>query len=143
MSSVKDELLEYYNGDELSADVWKSKYSQRFEATPADMHSRMARELVKAEERYLLSEEDKGIYGRFKPSKHLSKFGKELPESLKPGHILEYLNRYKYIIPQGSIMSMLGNKSAVGSLSNCFVIPSPLDRSTNCSIRKEKRWCRT
>lgn len=127
MSSVKDELLEYYNGDQLSADVWKSKYSQRFEATPTDMHSRMARELVKAEERYLLSEEDKGIYGRFKPSKHLSKFGKELPESLKPGHILEYLNRYKYIIPQGSIMSMLGSTSAVGSLSNCFVIPSPLD----------------
>ena len=30
MSSVKDELLEYYNGDQLSADVWKSKYSQRF-----------------------------------------------------------------------------------------------------------------
>lgn len=125
--SVKDELLEYYNGDKLSADVWKGKYAISYEKTPDDMHLRMATELAKAEVNYQLSEEEKSVYGKFKPNKNLSKFGKSLPEYLPSGKIYSYFKRYKYIIPQGSIMSMLGHPTMIGSLSNCFVIPSPID----------------
>ena len=46
------ELLEYFNGDELAANVWLSKYAQEGEKTPDDMHKRMSKEIAKIEKRY-------------------------------------------------------------------------------------------
>jgi ribonucleotide reductase alpha subunit len=40
--------------------------------------------------------------------------------------IFNYLKDFKYIIPQGSVMSMLGSDK-IGSLSNCFVVGQPYD----------------
>ena len=47
-------------------------------------------------------------------------------EFLSENKIYNYFKDFKYIIPQGSIMSNLGNK-AVTSLSNCFVVGQPTD----------------
>ncbi len=124
---MNKELLEYYAGDEFPAGVWKGKYAGKFENTPEDMHKRMTFELSKIEEKYWTSD---------KVTNDISNFGKELYEKLNACNgdiscimdwIFSYLDKYKYIIPQGSIMTMLGNKDTVGSLSNCFVIPPPLD----------------
>ena len=57
--------------------------------------------------------------------KKLSVYGKER-EFLSENKIYNYFKDFKYIIPQGSIMSNLGNK-AVTSLSNCFVVGQPTD----------------
>lgn len=117
------ELLDYYNGDDFPAGVWFGKYSvknekgEQTESTPEDMHKRMAKELARAEKRYYNNNIDK-----------LSAFGQSLANTeFTEDFIFKYLDRFKYIIPQGSVMSMLGNKYAVGSLSNCFVVPSPHD----------------
>lgn len=112
-------LLDYYAGDEFPADVWKGKYAIKNasvqELAPPAMHIRMGLELSRIEMDY-------------KHTYHgdTSEMYKKLMDraSLDP---MEYLDRYKYIIPQGSIMTMLGNHYTIGSLSNCFVIPSPLD----------------
>jgi ribonucleoside-diphosphate reductase alpha chain len=40
--------------------------------------------------------------------------------------IFKYFDKFKYIIPQGSVMAMLGN-DLIGSLSNCFVVGQPED----------------
>ena len=40
------------------------------------------------------------------------------------GNTSEYFKNFKYIIPQGSVMSQLGNYDMIGSLSNCFVAAS-------------------
>ena len=58
--------LKYFDGDELAARVWASKYALKdsfgnyFELTPADMHRRIARELSRIENLYPnpLSEDD-------------------------------------------------------------------------------------
>jgi ribonucleoside-diphosphate reductase alpha chain len=65
---MNDKLLKYFNGDDLAASVWKSKYAQKLEETPDDMHWRMAKEFAKVEKAYQNKEELKGkdisIYGR-------------------------------------------------------------------------------
>ncbi|XAI97362.1 hypothetical protein [Leptolyngbya phage Lbo-JY46] len=119
-------LLEYFNGDETAVAVWPSKYALKNhegvieESTPKDMHWRMAKELAEAEQKAGV-EITPEIYNR------LSDFGKRLPKSLSVDEIFSYLDRFRYIVPQGSIMSMLGNKYKIGSLSNCFVVPPPFD----------------
>lgn len=120
---MEKELLDYYNGDDFVAGVWLGKYSVKdkqgnyTEKTPRDMHRRMAKELARIEKKYYANNID-----------NLSSFGKILSNiEFTEDFIFNYLDKFKFIIPQGSIMSMLGNKYAIGSLSNCFVIPSPQD----------------
>ena len=94
--------LEYFGGDELASRVWVTKYALKdsfghlFEKTPDDMHHRIASEIARIENKYAnpMSEEE----------------------------VFELLRNFRYIVPQGSPMSGIGNNYQVGSLSNCFVI---------------------
>ncbi len=94
--------LKYFNGDELASRVWVNKYAMKdsegkiYEKTPADMHWRIANEIARIETRY--------------------------KNPLKPQQIFDVLDKFKYIIPQGSPMTGIGNNHQVASLSNCFVI---------------------
>lgn len=127
-----EENLKYFNGDELAASVWLGKYALKdlegnhVEKTPNDMHWRMANELGRIERKYF---SDFNI-------DELSDFGKHLQmgydalreqKDLIEYSIFDYFKDFKYIIPQGSIMSGLGDKYRTKSLSNCFVIPPPYD----------------
>ena len=108
-----------FNGDELAISVWKGKYAQSNEEHYNQMHTRMATEFAKIEERYKNSENS------FEFKDELSKYGQER-EFLSKERIYELFKNFKYIVPQGSIMSMLGSKK-IGSLSNCFVVGQPAD----------------
>ena len=94
--------VEYFNGDELAARVWVNKYALKdsygniYEATPDDMHWRIANEIARIEARY--------------------------PNPKSATEIFELIQDFKYIVPQGSPMSGIGNKYQIASLSNCFVI---------------------
>ena len=104
---VYEKSLEYFKGDDLAANVWISKYclkngDQYLELTPDNMHHRLATEFCIQE----------------------AEFGKN---ALSYDEILDLFKDFKYIIPQGSVMSMLGNKYQLGSLSNCIVLPKLYD----------------
>ena len=116
---------EYFNNDELAASVWEGKYAAEGENNPDDMHKRMAKEFAKIEEKYAKS--DFLVYGdrTFDPS-ILSKYGQTRIDTLTEERIYNLFKDFKYIVPQGSIMSMLG-VDKIGSLSNCFVIGQPED----------------
>lgn len=94
--------LEYFKGDELAARVWVNKYAMKdsfgniYERTPDDMHWRLADEIARVESKY--------------------------PNPLSSQEIFDLLKNFRYIVPQGSPMSGIGNKYQVASLSNCFVI---------------------
>lgn len=94
--------LNYFNGDELAARVWVNKYALKdsygniFEKNPDDMHRRLAKEIVRIENRY--------------------------PNPLSEDDIFEVLRDFKYIVPQGGPMTGIGNEFQIASLSNCFVI---------------------
>lgn len=94
--------LRYFGGDELAATVWINKYALKdsqgnlYEKSPFDMHKRIAGELARIEKNY--------------------------PNPLSEKEILEVIHDFKYIIPQGSPMTGIGNPYQVASLSNCFVI---------------------
>lgn len=117
-----EKALNYFGGDDLAASVWIGKYALKnekgevVEDTPDQMHERMAKEFARIESTYT-----------FKDVTGLSEFGKSLNRALVENEIFDLFKDFKYIVPQGSIMSMLGNKYAVGSLSNCFVVPAPED----------------
>lgn len=119
---INKELLDYFNNDELAANVWLSKYAQPGEITPDDMHKRMAKEFARIEKNYEVSE----IHNS--NSKKLSDKGYQIlrNKGLSEEYIYNLFKDFGYIVPQGSIMSQLGNKS-LGSLSNCFVIGQPVD----------------
>ena len=93
---------EYFNGDELAARVWASKYALKdsygniYELTPDDMHHRLASELARIENNY--------------------------PNPLTEDEIFGLLKGFRYIVPQGSPMAGIGNEYQLGSLSNCFVV---------------------
>ena len=121
---MTEELLNYFNGDELAASTWLNKYAKRdehgniVEQTPADMHKRMAKEFARIEKQY----NDNALpFDQEKFSKHYHK-RKPLTEK----RIFELFNKFKYVIPAGSVMAGLGADKPV-SLSNCFVLPSPED----------------
>ena len=94
--------LEYFGGDELAARVWVSKYALKdsfgnlYELTPDDMHHRIASEIARIEQKY--------------------------PNPMSHEEVFGLMRNFKYIVPQGSPMSGIGNNYQVGSLSNCFVI---------------------
>lgn len=99
--------LEYFNGDSLATDVWINKYALKdsdgniFEKTPDDMHMRIASELSRVESKY--------------------------PNPLDKDTIFDLIKNFKYIVPQGSPMSGIGNNNQIVSLSNCFVIGNEAD----------------
>nr|MBA2407362.1 ribonucleoside-diphosphate reductase, adenosylcobalamin-dependent [Chitinophagales bacterium] len=116
----------YFDGDELAATTWMNKYAVKdskgnyFELTPDDMHWRMAREFAKMEIQF--SEKAK-LNGAFK---NLSTYGQSR-EFLSEKKIYDYFKQFNYIIPQGSVMGVLGNHTMIASLSNCVVLPQIFD----------------
>jgi len=118
---MNKELLDYFNNDELAANVWLSKYAQEEETSPDQMHKRLAKEFARIEESYQKEE----LKNDSKNYKLLSKYGQERVALFEPS-IYELFKDFKYIIPQGSIMATLGTNT-IASLSNCWVAASPLD----------------
>jgi ribonucleoside-diphosphate reductase alpha chain len=119
---MNEKLLEYFNGDDLAASVWKSKYAQKDEITPDDMHWRMAKQFARIEKNFINKENQ---FTKDGSKADLSKYGQER-DNLDANSIYILFQDFKYIIPQGSVMSQLGADS-IGSLSNCFVIGQPED----------------
>lgn len=97
--------LEYFKGDELAATVWVNKYALKdsfgkiYEKNPEQMHWRIANEIFRIEQKY--------------------------PNPLPLIVIHSLLKDFKYIVPQGSPMTGIGNNFQIASLSNCFVIGNP------------------
>jgi len=118
---MNDELLEYFKGDDLAAQVWLDKYALQGEKTPDDMHKRLAKEFARIELKNKSEESSKNI-------EFLSEYGvnRDFKEEHIEGIIYNLFKDFKYIVPQGSIMSQLGS-SSIGSLSNCFVVGQPED----------------
>ena len=123
---VLENCLDYFDGDELAASTWINKYAMKnkegaiLELTPEDMHIRMAKEFARKELEYIDS------FKSNNRKKQLSKYGQER-EFLSEEKILNFFKKFKYIIPQGSVMSALGNTNVVASLSNCIVLPEIYD----------------
>lgn len=114
-----DVLLDYFKGDDLAASVWLGKYAQDGEQTPDDMHRRMAKEFARIDNKY--PESPRGN----SESDKLSEYGRNRKQSTEES-IFQLFRNFKYIAPQGSVMSQLGATS-IGSLSNCFVVGQPED----------------
>jgi len=97
----------FFNGDDLAASVFATKYAlcdksgEYYEVTPDDMHRRLSKEFYRIEAKY--------------------------PNPMTENEIYELLQGFKYVVPQGSPMSGIGNPHQIQSISNCFVIESPHD----------------
>jgi ribonucleoside-diphosphate reductase alpha chain len=60
-------------------------------------------------------------------SKEFARIEKKYPNPMNEEEIFGLLDKFKYIIPQGSPMFGVGNDHFIQSLGNCFVIASPED----------------
>ena len=67
---IREQVLEYFKGDELATDVFLSKYSLNGKETPDEMHDRLAKEFAR-----VLWREYGYIECTSHPIKYLSKFG--------------------------------------------------------------------
>jgi ribonucleoside-diphosphate reductase alpha chain len=122
---VENKLLEYFNGDELAANVWQSKYAQNGETHPDQMHRRMAKEFARIEEKYQLKEKEDYEDVSFILD-GLSDYCLQR-DSLTEESIYELFKDFKYIVPQGRVMSGLGVLESYRSLSNCLRLPNAKD----------------
>ncbi|MEO6903079.1 MAG: adenosylcobalamin-dependent ribonucleoside-diphosphate reductase [Bacteroidia bacterium] len=122
---VFEKCLHYFKDDELAASTWINKYAMKnmagkfIELSPDDMHVRMSKEFLRIENKYNLKQNDEKI-------KLLSKYG-QTRATLTEQNIYAFFKNFKYIIPQGSVMSSLGNPNIIASLSNCVVLPKIYD----------------
>jgi ribonucleoside-diphosphate reductase alpha chain len=105
--SLRDSI-EYFNNDELAGKVFVDKYALRnkendlfHENTPKDMHRRISVNIARIQKR-----------------KYTSPLSEE--------QIFNLIDRFKYIVPQGSPMYGIGNPNYV-SIGNCFVLDPPED----------------
>ncbi len=107
LEDVKKSTLEYFNGDSLATDVWIKKYALKdsygniYELNPDHMHQRLAKEFARVEQKY--------------------------PNPLSYKEIYDLFKNFKYLVPQGSPCSAIGNPFQLQSASNCFVLESPYD----------------
>lgn len=122
---MTEKLLDYFKGDELAANVWLSKYAQEGDETPDDMHKRLAKEFARIEKNYKNSEECTFNFIEIAKAILLSEYGVKR-KYLTENSIYNLFKDFKYILPQGSIMSTLGTNT-IASLSNCWVVENPLD----------------
>lgn len=101
-SQVYEASIEYFSGDEFAAKVFVDKYAlqtpqgEYLELTPSDMHRRLAKEFARIESKY--------------------------PNPVSEEIIYSLLDHFRFIVPQGSPMSAIGNPYQLQSLSNCFVV---------------------
>jgi ribonucleoside-diphosphate reductase alpha chain len=101
-SQVFQASVEYFQGDEFAAKVFVDKYALQnsqgefLELTPTEMHRRLAKEFARIEQKY--------------------------PNPIDEETIFSLLDRFRFIVPQGSPMSAIGNSYQLQSISNCFVI---------------------
>lgn len=129
---MNNELLMYFNGDELAASTWKNKYALEGEITPNDMHMRLAKEFSRIEYDYckkLLTEkiELDNLSEAGKKYYHSAiDIAKTDDQQYLTDNIYNLFKDFKYIVPGGSIMATLGSDK-LSSLSNCFVIDQPKD----------------
>ena len=104
--AIKNSIV-YFEGDELAATVFVDKYALRdedgniLEATPDDLHKRLATEFARIEGKY--------------------------PNPMTEDEIFNLLKDFDKVVPQGSPMAGIGNSSQLMSISNCFVVGSPED----------------
>lgn len=137
-------LLDYFNGDEFCAGVWKSKYAMEGETTPDDMHKRLAKEFARIESKY--QDEEKEIATLLDNLDKISEYGKNRAH-LTEKDIYRLFKNFKYIIPQGRVMAGLGVKESYRSLSNCLRLPPPKDSYSSIMytdtmlISSAKRGC--
>jgi ribonucleoside-diphosphate reductase alpha chain len=123
---ILEECTAYFQGDELAASTWMNKYAMKdkdgniLEHTPEEMHHRMAKEFARIENKYKQSSKLNGS------AASLSVYGQKR-EHLSEEKIFDLFSEFKYIVPQGSVMSSLGNKNVIASLSNCIVLPEIFD----------------
>ena len=96
---IKKASFEYFKGDDLATKVWATKYALKdsygntYELTPDDMHRRLAREIARIEKNY--------------------------PNPLSENELFDLFKGFKYIVPQGSPMTGIGN-----SFQCCWYIQS-------------------
>jgi ribonucleoside-diphosphate reductase alpha chain len=99
---IRQASFEFFKGDDLATKVWTTKYALKdsfgntYELTPDDMHRRLAGEIARIEQKYA--------------------------NPLNENELFELFRNFRYIVPQGSPMTGIGNDFQVASLSNCFVI---------------------
>src|SRR5574338_1520872 len=97
-SQAYEASIEYFGGDEFAAKVFVDKYALQnlkgefLELTPSDMHRRLAREFARIEAKY--------------------------PNPIDEETIFQLIDHFRFIVPQGSPMSAIGNPYQLQSLSN-------------------------
>lgn len=113
---IQEASFKFLQGDDLATKVWSTKYALKdsfgniYELTPDDMHRRLASEIARIEKNY--------------------------PNPMSEDELFELFRNFKYIVPQGSPMTGIGNEYQVASLSNCFVIGFDSDADSYGAIIK-------
>lgn len=103
--AVYDSILNYFNGDQLAADVLIGKYLHRdneflYETSPEDLFNRLTDEFYRIEQKY--------------------------PNPLSRSEIYDLLKDFKKLVMAGSPMAGVGINMPV-SLSNCYVLDNVQD----------------
>lgn len=121
--------VKYFEGDELAAKVFLSKYAGEDEKTPDNMHQRLAYNIALIERKY-----QKELVNKKINIDKLSNLGRNYVRDLCESNDYQIRDKwfqlfknFKYIVPGGSIMASLGKANNV-SLANCFVIDGPQDK---------------
>lgn len=140
---VSQNLLNFFRGDNLAANVWYNKYRCGEEQTPQDSFERYVEEFAKFEQPrlQLTKEQRKSVLPL------LSTYGKERYGSNLLDADVERIQQYyedknllglRGIIPGGSLLQGIGQHHLYSSLSNCLVLGTVHDSYSGISLKSEE-----
>ena len=129
------DVLEFFNGDELAASVWEKKYKFTDEITPKDSFARYCKEIAEKEiqraNNFTLYKElddclsEHGKYRWYRVKQNAS-CGSEKAREMMENYFSSFIN-FDNIVLGGSMLATIGNHKSYSSLSNCFVLGRPYD----------------
>ncbi len=136
-------LLDFFNQDQLAADVWYGKYRFGDEETPDDMDKRHVKEFLEKEMERFAFEADPELFD------NLSRYGQtrfrhlferiptnELRKKLEAN--LTKLINLNTVVLSGSPMQGIGRHNLYSSLSNCFVVGQPYDSYSGINLKRHE-----
>ena len=151
------DVLNFFNGDELAASVWEKKYKFKDEITPKDSFARYCKEIAEKEIQRantfsLYKEIDDCLseYGKYRwyRVKQNASCTKEKAQQMMENYFSSFIN-FDNIVLGGSMLATIGNHKSYSSLSNCFVLGRPHDSYAGinqktfemCEVMKRRGGC--
>ena len=139
---VIDKTLEFFNGDELAANVCVTKYMIDGEKTPEDIFKRHSKEIGRLLLKRIKTfrQLSKTLYDdlSFEGKNYWNKLSNTITTQKEAEAYIQTIVNFNNLVLGGSAMQGIGNHKLYSTLSNCFVLGQPYDSYSGINKKEDE-----